>query len=166
MVYILSFIYLIDAFPHRVAFCNCTSKGLRAAPFITRNCTSIIITGTWLSASEISCIDVGIVVIENWNEIRVNGCHTIGWCGGNDRNGCNKFETALEMHFFFLRQIDDNCSMILFYLYFCSPISPNLLSGVSQVSYLTQQRKDVSWYHYLFVCIRNYRLNEIVSLEF
>ena len=98
-IYIFFVVCLIDAFPRRVTFSNCTSEGYRTASWITWNCTSIITTGTRLSASEISRIDIGISVIESWDEIRVNRCHATGWCGGNDRNDCNKFEIACKMHF-------------------------------------------------------------------
>jgi len=69
-VYILFFICLIDAFSQRVTFCNCTSQGFKTASFMPWNCTRIVITGTWLSPSEISCLDFGIVMIEDWNEIK------------------------------------------------------------------------------------------------
>ena len=169
-VYILFFICLIDAFSQRVTFCNCTSQGFKTASFMTWNCTRIVITGTWLSPSEISCLDFGIVMIEDWNEIKgVNWCHTIGWCCGNDHNGCNKVEIVCEMHFkwgcVFLRRIDDNCWVSLFYLCFCFSISPCLFFR-SSASFIFNVAEERHFMISLFVCIRYYSLSETVSIEF
>ena len=153
-----------------MTFCNCTSEWFRTASFMTRNRTSIMITGTRLSASKTSCIDFGIAVIEDWNEIKgVNWRNSIGWCCGNDRNGCNKFEIACEMHLkrgsLFLRRIDDDCLVGPLYLCFFFPIFPNIFfRSLASFIFNTAQGRHIMIS--LYVCIRNYGLSEIVSIEF